>query len=99
VIVMKNELRLIAARAATMIRTARVRRSLVAVLAAILLLRSYVVRELLATEFLFALAFVVVLAAGGAAYLIGSVGLSWLEQPQRNLEKSQAVLNEGRMES
>jgi hypothetical protein len=96
---MKNGLRLIAGWVASMIRTARVRRSLVAVLAAVLLLRSHVVRELVAAEFLFALAFVVVLAAAGAAYLIGSVGLSWLEQPRRNLQKSHALLNEGRMES
>src|SRR5260370_39259663 len=67
---MKNGLRLIAGWAASMIRTARVRRSLVAVLAAVLLLRSHVVRELVAAEFLFALAFVVVLAAAGAAWVV-----------------------------
>src|SRR5260370_7200530 len=67
---MKNGLRLIAGWAASMVRRARVRGSLGAVLAAVLLLRSHVVRELVAAEFLFALAFVVVLAAAGAAWVV-----------------------------
>jgi hypothetical protein len=64
------------------------RRWLIAVLAGIFLLQFYFVRELLAVELFFALGFAVVLAFGGPAYLIGSVGVSWLEQPRRSQSKA-----------
>ena len=51
----------------------QVRWGFVALLVAILLLRSYFVRVLLASEFFFALVFAALLLIGGAAYLIGAV--------------------------
>jgi hypothetical protein len=58
-----------------------------AALVAILLLRSYFVRVLLTSEFFFAFAFAAVLVIGGAAYLMGAIGLSWLERSRQSVEK------------
>lgn len=61
------------------VKNLKVRRSLAVILGVAMLLRSYYVRELLIGEMFFALASVVVLGAGGAAYLAGSVAASWFE--------------------
>ena len=53
----------------------------------ILLLRSYFVRVLLTSELFFAFAFAGVLVIGGAAYLMGAIGLSWLERSRQSVEK------------
>ena len=66
---------------------ARVRWGFVAALVAILLLRSYFVRVLLTSEFFFAFAFAAVLMIGGAAYLMGAVGASWLVGSRQNVER------------
>jgi hypothetical protein len=81
---MKNPRRLIKTFANAIVQKTKVRRRLVAVLAAIFLLQFYFVQELLAAELFFALGFAVVLALGGPAYLIGSAGLSWLDHPRRS---------------
>jgi hypothetical protein len=51
----------------------------VAVLTAFFVLQFYFVRELVAAELLFGLAFTILLALGGLAYLVGSVGERGLE--------------------
>ena len=84
---MKNGFEGIRAWATSRIPKAKVRWGFVAALVAILLLRSYFVRVLLTSELFFAFAFAAVLAIGGAAYLMGVVGASWLERSRRNVEK------------
>jgi hypothetical protein len=51
----------------------------VAVLTAFFVLQFYFVRELVAAELLFGLAFAILLALGGLAYLVGLVGERGLE--------------------
>src|SRR5277367_1544739 len=51
----------------------------VAVLTAFFVLQFYFVRELVAAELLFGLAFAILFALGGLAYLVGSVGERGLE--------------------
>jgi hypothetical protein len=51
----------------------------VAVLTAFFVLQFYFVRELVAAELLFGVAFAILLALGGLAYLVGSVGQRGLE--------------------
>ena len=53
---------------------AKVRKRLLAVLAVILFLQLYFVRELVAAELLFGLGFCVLLALVGAFYLLGAIG-------------------------
>lgn len=60
----------------------KVRKGLVAVIAAILVAQMYFVRELLAAELLFGLGFAVLLAFAGLFYAIGAIGergLDWTE--------------------
>ena len=52
-------------------KQAKVRKGLVAILAAFLVLQVYFVRELLAAELLFGLLFAVVLVIGGIVYALG----------------------------
>jgi hypothetical protein len=85
---MKNCLEITKTFANSIVRTARVRKGLVVVAAAVFPLKFYLVRELLAAELFFALGFAVVMVIGGTAYLIGSVGLSWLEQPRSSQSKA-----------
>lgn len=84
--------------AISMIRKGKLRWSFVATLALAVLLQSYFVRVLLASEFFFALVFLAVLLIGGPAYLIGAAGASWLERSRQNLEKNSPALNEGSIE-
>jgi hypothetical protein len=81
---MKKRLGRIKKCANLIVQKARVHRTLLAVLAAIFLLRFYLIRELLAAGLFFALGFAVLWLLGGPAYLIGSAGLSWLERPRRS---------------
>jgi hypothetical protein len=53
-------------------KQAKVRKGLIAILAAFLVLQLYFVRELLAAELLFGLLFAVVLAIGGIVYALGT---------------------------
>ncbi len=55
-------------------KQAKVRKGLVAILAAFLVLQVYFVRELLAAELLFGLLFAVVLVIGGIVYALGTLG-------------------------
>lgn len=95
-IAMKNTFERIAA--ISMIRKAKLRWSFIAALALAVLLQSYFVRVLLASEFFFALIFLAVLLIGGAAYLIGAAGASWLEGSRQNLGKNRPALNGGSIE-
>ena len=85
---MKKRLGPIKKFANSLVQKVRVRRKLLAALAAIFLLQFYFVRELLAVELFFALGFAVVLLLGGPAYLIGSAGASWLERRPRSQSKA-----------
>ena len=85
--IMKNGFERIRAWATVRTPKARVRWGFMAALVAILLLRSYFVRVLLTSEFFFAFAFAAVLVIGGAAYLMGATGLSWLERSRQSVEK------------
>lgn len=76
----------------------RLQRSMAAILAAVLLLRSYFVRELLVIELFFALLLLVAFVVGGTAYLLGSAVMSWLEKPRRGRAKSHVVWIEGSIE-
>lgn len=89
---MKKRLGLLNRFANAIVQTAKVRRKLIGVLAALFLLQFYFVRELLAVELFFALAFAVVLVLGGPAYLIVSANLTWLEQPRRSPSKATPAL-------
>ena len=66
-----GQLRVFGAAAA---KQAKVRKGLVATLAAFLVLQVYFVRELLAAELLFGLLFAAVLAIGGIVYALGTFG-------------------------
>lgn len=60
----------------------RVRKGMWAILAVFIVLQAYFVRELLAAELLFGLAFAALLALGAVAYLLGTLGersLDWTE--------------------
>ena len=95
---MKNGFERIAAWATSMIPKASVRWGFMAALAPVLLLRSYFVRVLLTSEFFFALVFAALLFVGGAAYLVGAVGASWLERSRQNVEKGRLWVKEGSIE-
>ena len=84
---MKKRLGPIKKFANSLVQKVRVRRKLLAALAAIFLLQFYFVRELLAVELFFALGFAVVVVLGGPAYLIGSASVSWLEKPRSSQSK------------
>lgn len=69
----------------------RIRKGMWAVIAAFIVLQAYFVRELLAAELLFALVFVVLLALGGFAYILGTIGehgLDWTEAGIRFISSS-----------
>lgn len=85
--VMKNRFERMAAWTTSRIPKARPRWSFMAALAPVLLLRSYFVRVLFTSELFFALLFLAVLLAAGAAYLVGAVGASWLERSRQNMQK------------
>jgi hypothetical protein len=57
----------------------------VAVLGAFFVLQFYFVRELLAAELLFGIAFAVLLVLGGLAYLVGSVGERGLDYAEAGI--------------
>src|SRR5579872_5390510 len=57
----------------TAAKQAKVRKGLIAILAAFLVLQVYFVRELLAAELLFGLLFAVVLVIGGIVYALGTI--------------------------
>jgi hypothetical protein len=64
----------------------RVRRGMWTVIAAFIVLQAYFVRELLAAELLFGLAFAILLALGAVAYALGTIGergLDWTESGVR----------------
>jgi hypothetical protein len=54
-------------------KQAKLRKGLVVIIAAVLVLQVYFVRELLAAELLFGLLFAVVLAVGGIVYALGTL--------------------------
>ena len=85
--IMKNGFEGIRAWAISRIPKAKVGWGFMAALVAILLLRSYLVRVLLTSELFFAFAFTAVLVIGGAAYLMGAVGASWLVRSRQNVER------------
>jgi hypothetical protein len=61
------------------------------ILAVLVVLQAYFVRELLAAELLFALGFTCLLALGGLAYLLGTLGergLDWTEAGVRVVANS-----------
>jgi hypothetical protein len=64
----------------------KIRKGLWIAAAAIIIFQAYFVRELLAAELLFGLAFAFLLALGGVAYLLGTIGersLDWTESGVR----------------
>ena len=69
---MKNRFPMTAAGVTSMMRTANLRRSVMVALAAGLLLRSYVIRELVVTEVFLTLMFGVVALVAGTVYLVAS---------------------------
>ena len=54
--------------------TAKVRKRLMAIAAAIIILQLYFVRELIAAELLFGLGFAVMLVLAGVLYVVGAIG-------------------------
>jgi uncharacterized membrane protein HdeD (DUF308 family) len=68
---MWGQLRVLAEKVA---KEAKVRKGLVSILAAVLILQVYFVRELLAAEALFILLFAVLLVMTGIFYVLGTVG-------------------------
>ena len=69
-----------------------------ALLAVVLLLQSYVIRELLVTELLFALLLIGLLVVAGTAYLIGYALLLWVERPRPNHAKPHIAWKERSIE-
>ncbi len=70
---------------------AKVRKSMLSVVAMFLVLQMYFVRELLAAELLFGLGFAILLMLGGLFYLVGAVGergLDWAEAGVRVISSS-----------
>lgn len=67
----------------TIIRTAKTRKQLLAIVAVLIFLQFYFVRELIAAEFLFGAGFVVFLVLAGILYVVGAIG-------ERSLEWSEA---------
>jgi len=71
---MNKALQLLSTKAIDLWNQAKVRKGLFRVVAALLILQLYFVRELLAAELLIALAFVVFMAIFGIVYAIGTLG-------------------------
>ena len=66
----------------------------VGLVAAVLLLQSYFVRQIVVLELLFALLLIVASLIGGTACLIGYAVLLWLKQPRRSHAKPQVIWKE-----
>jgi hypothetical protein len=64
------------------------------VVAAVLLLQSYFVRQLAVLELLFALLLIVASLIGGTVCLIGYTALLWLERLRRGHAKPQVIWKE-----
>ena len=94
---MKKNLQKMASWAQTMARKPKVRKVLALGAAAIVVLRSYFVQEVLAAEAFFAAAFAIVAATVGVIYLAGSTVAGWLEDPGQKVGRDQALVNEGGM--
>jgi hypothetical protein len=60
--------------AASIVEKAKLRKGMVVGIALLFVFQLYFVRELVAAELLFGLGFAVLLALGGIAYLVGSLG-------------------------
>ena len=75
----------------SLIRKAKVRKGLLSLAAAFFILQLYFVRELLAAELLFGMAFAALLALGGLFYVLGAIGergFDWTEAGVRTLAVS-----------
>lgn len=93
---MKKHMEKIKTFAKTVVQKTRLRKGLMAIVAVVLLLQFYFVRELLMAELLFALGFAVVLVLGGPVYLAGWAGVSWLQQPERDQKEAIRPMGESR---
>jgi len=71
---MKKVLGEVKAVVAAVVEKAKLRKGMISTLAILFILQLYFVRELLAAELLFGLAFVVLLAIGAMVYLAGALG-------------------------
>jgi hypothetical protein len=71
---MKKALGEVKAVVAAVVEKAKLRKGMISTLAILFVLQLYFVRELLAAELLFGLAFVVLLAIGAMVYLAGALG-------------------------
>ena len=80
---MKTVLTQLKAVASALVRKAKIRKGVLSILAAFFVLQLYFVRELLAAELIFGIAFAVVLLLVGISYFVGSLG-------QRGLELTEA---------
>ncbi|MGA8222193.1 MAG: hypothetical protein WB780_11115 [Candidatus Acidiferrales bacterium] len=79
---MKKALGDVSTSVSALVEKAKVRRGMLSVLAILFILQLYFVRELLAAELLFGLAFAVLLALGAIFYVVGAIGergLDWAE--------------------
>src|SRR5713101_2401454 len=71
---MKKALGEVKAFVATLVEKAKLRKGMISILAILFVLQLYFVRELIAAELLFGLAFAVLLAIGAMIYLAGALG-------------------------
>ena len=76
-------------------RKPKVRNRVLAVLAVILILQIYFVRELLAAELLFGLGFAVLLALGALFYVVGAIGERGLDWAEAGLRVTADVVRRG----
>lgn len=79
---MKTVLARVKAISGDLIRKAKVRKGLVALVAAFFILQLYFVRELIAAELIFVLLFLAILTVIGVSYVLGTLGergLEWAE--------------------
>lgn len=73
-------------------------RYIAALVAVVLLLQSYFVREIVVLEILFALLLIVVLVVAGTACLIGYAVLLWVERPRPSRAKPHIAWKERSIE-
>jgi len=71
---MKKALGEVKAVVASVVEKAKLRKGMISILAVLFVLQLYFVRELLAAELLFGLAFALLLAIGAMIYLAGAIG-------------------------
>ncbi len=71
---MKKALGEVKAFVATLVEKAKLRKGMISILAILFVLQLYFVRELIAAELLFGLAFATLFAIGGMIYLAGALG-------------------------